>query len=76
MIDETPIGTVAEIEGRPHWIDRTARLLDVPRTSYITLSYVAMFEEWKRRTGSSAEEMTFAGVGHSKKSADKPETQP
>jgi len=67
VIDETPIGTVAEIEGRPRWIDRTARLLDVPRTSYITLSYAAMFEEWKRRTGSAAQEMTFAAVGVAEK---------
>jgi adenylate cyclase class 2 len=63
VIDETPIGTVAEIEGRPRWIDRTAKLLGIPRTSYITVSYGAMFEEWKRRTGSPAKEMTFAAVG-------------
>ena len=63
VVDETPIGTVAEIEGRPRWIDRTARLLGIPRSSYITLSYVAMFDEWKRRTGSPAEEMTFEAVG-------------
>ena len=62
VIDETPIGTVAEIEGPPRWIDRTARLLGVPPTSYITLSYGAMFEEWRRRTGSAAQEMTFAAV--------------
>ena len=62
VIDETPIGTVAEIEGRPRWIDRTARQLGIPRTSYITLSYGAMFEEWKVRTGSAAKEMTFAAV--------------
>ncbi len=67
VIDETPIGIVAEIEGRPRWIDRTAKLLDVPRTSYITLSYGAMFDEWKRGTGSSAEEMTFAAVGVAEK---------
>jgi len=67
VIDETPIGTVAEIEGRPRWIDRTAKLLGVPPTSYITLSYGAMFEEWKRRTGSPAEEMTFAAVGGAEK---------
>lgn len=63
VIDETPIGTVAEIEGRPRWIDRTARLLGIPQTSYITLSYGAMFDEWKSRTGSPAQEMTFATVG-------------
>ena len=69
VIDETPIGTVAEIEGRPRWIDRTARLLDVPQSSYITLSYGAMFEEWKLRTGSPAEDMTFAAVGGAEKGA-------
>jgi adenylate cyclase class 2 len=62
VIDETPIGTAAEIEGRPRWIDRTAKLLGIPQTSYITLSYVAMFEQWKRRTGSPAQEMTFTAV--------------
>ena len=62
VIDETPIGIVAEIEGSPRWIDRTARQLGIPRSSYITLSYGAMFEEWKRRTGNAAEEMTFAAV--------------
>jgi adenylate cyclase class 2 len=67
VIDETPIGTVAEIEGQPRWIDRTARRLGIPPTSYLTLSYGAMFEEWKRRTGSSAQEMTFVAIGGAKK---------
>jgi adenylate cyclase, class 2 len=62
VIDETPIGTVAEIEGPPRWIDRTARRLGIPQSSYITLSYGAMFEQWKRRTRSPAKEMTFAAV--------------
>lgn len=70
VIDETPIGNVAEIEGHPRWIDRTARLLGIPRSGYITLSYGAMFEEWKRRTGSSAQEMTFAAVGSLKKKTE------
>jgi len=63
VIDETPIGTVAEIEGQARWIDRTARVLGIPQSSYITLSYGAMFDEWKRRTGSPATDMTFAAVG-------------
>jgi adenylate cyclase, class 2 len=67
VIDETPIGTVAEIEGRPRWIDQTAKQLGIARSNYITLSYGAMFEEWKRRTGSSAREMTFADVGGRRK---------
>ena len=65
VIDETPIGTVAEIEGRPRWIDRTARRLGIPPSAYITLSYGALFEEWRHRTGSRAQEMTFAAVGRS-----------
>jgi len=67
VIDETPIGTVAEIEGPPRWIDRAARRLGIPRSRYITLSYGAMFEEWKRRTGNRAREMTFAAVGGTRK---------
>jgi adenylate cyclase class 2 len=63
VIDETPIGTVAEIEGRPRWIDRIGKLLGIPPTDYITLSYGALFEEWRRRTGSPALDMTFAAVG-------------
>jgi len=62
VVDETPLGTVAEIEGWPRWIDRTARRLGIPSRDYITLSYGAMFEEWKQRTGSAAREMTFAAV--------------
>jgi adenylate cyclase class 2 len=65
VIDETPIGTVAEVEGQPRWIDQTARRLGIPSSSYITLSYGAMFEEWRKRTGSSATDMTFAAVRRS-----------
>ncbi|MFB3917325.1 MAG: class IV adenylate cyclase [Terriglobales bacterium] len=62
VVDETPIGNVAEIEGPPRWIDRTARTLGVSRAEYITKNYAQMFEEWKQRTGSKAKEMTFAAV--------------
>ena len=62
LVDETPIGNVAEIEGAPGWIDRTARALGVSPRDYITDSYVAMFFAWKARAGSRAEEMTFRAV--------------
>jgi len=62
VIDETPIGIVAEIEGQARWIDRTARQLGISREDYITLSYGALFEEWKQRSGGSARNMTFAEV--------------
>lgn len=60
VIDQTPIGNFAEIEGPPRWIDRIARTLGVSRTDYITLSYAPLFFEWKHRTGSAAKEMTFS----------------
>jgi adenylate cyclase class 2 len=63
VIDETPIGNYGEIEGPPEWIDRTARTLGVAEKEYITLNYVALFLEWKKRSRSKAKEMTFREVG-------------
>jgi adenylate cyclase class 2 len=62
VLDETPIGQVAEIEGKPRWIDATAKQLGVSRAQYITQNYAAMFFEWKAKTGSPAEEMTFKAI--------------
>jgi adenylate cyclase, class 2 len=64
--DETPIGNFAEIEGPSQWIDLLAGMLGVTLADYITDSYAALFFDWKRRTGSPAEEMTFEGVRSSK----------
>lgn len=66
VLDETPIGNVAEIEGAPRWIDRTAKKLGVKATDYITASYATLFFDWKAGTGSAAEEMTFKSVGKRK----------
>ncbi len=62
VIDETPIGNFGEIEGPAEWIDATAERLGVARGEYITQSYGALFLEWKKQTGSAADEMTFAAV--------------
>jgi adenylate cyclase class 2 len=62
VVDKTPIGDFGEIEGSARWIDRTAKALGIPRENYITQTYAPMFFEWKRRTGSKAEEMTFRAV--------------
>ncbi len=59
VVDRTPLGHVAEIEGKSRWIDRTARALGVERKDYITKSYAELFFDWKRRTRSKAENMTF-----------------
>ena len=65
LLDETPIGNLAEIEGAPRWIDRTAKKLGVAPGEYITASYAGLFFDWKARTGSAAEEMTFRAVRRS-----------
>jgi adenylate cyclase class 2 len=62
VLDETPIGSYAELEGPPHWIDRTAKRLGVTRDEYITDNYAGLFWAWKNRTDSTAEEMTFRAV--------------
>ncbi|MGE5204321.1 MAG: class IV adenylate cyclase [Chlamydiota bacterium] len=63
VLDHTPIGDLAEIEGPPEWIDRTAERLGVAPNHYITKNYAELFQEWKRRTGSPAQAMTFAECG-------------
>lgn len=63
VIDETPLGVYAEIEGPEDWINRTAAALGVDPSEYINLSYGRLFEEWKERTGSSAVDLTFEAIG-------------
>jgi adenylate cyclase class 2 len=62
VIDETPIGNFAEIEGEPGWIDDVAARLHVGEGQYITGSYADLFLAWKQKTASAAEHMTFAAV--------------
>lgn len=63
VLDDTPIGDVAEIEGSARWIDRTAKLLGVAQSDYITKSYAELFFEWKRRYKRKAMNMTFRECG-------------
>jgi len=46
MVDETPVGVFLELEGTPHWIDRTARSLGFDEDAYITASYGRLYLEW------------------------------
>jgi adenylate cyclase class 2 len=59
VLDRTPIGDIAEIEGQPRWIDQTARELGVKPSEYITKSYAELFFDWKRRYKQKALNMTF-----------------
>lgn len=62
VVDETPIGNFAELEGAPAWIDRAAGRLGVERERYITLSYGRLFDLWREEHGASAQDLTFAAV--------------
>ena len=63
VIDETPIGNFAEIEGPAEWIDAIARDLGIRQQDYITETYAGLFFTWKKQTGSKAPEMTFEAIG-------------
>jgi adenylate cyclase class 2 len=62
VIDETPIGNFAELEGAPEWIDRTAARLGVDRKAYLTLSYGRLFEQWCAEHNCPANDLTFEAV--------------
>jgi len=62
VVDHTPIGDFCEVEGKPRWIDATAKTLGVGREDYITKNYATLFAEWKQQTRSKSQEMTFKAV--------------
>ncbi len=64
VLDETPIGTWAELEGEPGWIDATLAALGVAPDTCTVESYGALFLRWKEQTGSPAENLTFAEAGY------------
>jgi adenylate cyclase class 2 len=62
VVDETPIGNYAELEGSAEWIDRAAARLGIEPAQYITLSYGRLFDLWRAEHHSAAEELTFAAL--------------
>ena len=62
VIDETPIGTYAELEGPTAWIDQTLAVLNIDPATCLTDSYGKLFLDWKQRTASEAEHLTFAEI--------------
>ncbi len=62
VVDETPIGNYAELEGEPDWIDRTAATLGIDPARHLTLSYGRLFDIWREEHHSSAQDLTFAAV--------------
>jgi adenylate cyclase class 2 len=64
VVDHTPIGDFCEIEGKPRWIDSTAKKLGVRPADYITKNYATLFAEWRQEHSSPATEMTFKALKH------------
>ena len=62
VVDETPIGNYAELEGPADWIDGAAARLGLTQSDYITLSYGRLFERWCAEHNSTANDLTFAAV--------------
>ncbi len=66
VVDHTPIGDFCEIEGKPRWIDATAKKLGVSHEDYITKNYATLFAEWKQENKSPATDMTFRAIENRK----------
>lgn len=62
VLDETPLGVFAELEGPPEWIDEMLDRLSISRERCSTESYGKLFERWKEETGSEATDLTFDQV--------------
>ncbi len=62
VLDETPIGVWAELEGAPEWIDSMLERLGVASSQCSTESYGTLFLSWKEATGSPAENLTFEEI--------------
>ena len=62
VLDETPIGIFAELEGPEEWIDTISARLGLDESALMTLSYGRLFEQWRQQTGSTATDLTFASI--------------
>ncbi len=69
VIDETPIGDYAELEGSSAWIDRIAARLGIDHSQYITLSYGRLFEAWQQQHPGAGDDLTFEAVSRANASA-------
>jgi adenylate cyclase class 2 len=58
-LDETPIGTFAELEGPTAAIDRAAQKLGHSRREFVLKSYLALYLEECRRLGKEPRDMVF-----------------
>jgi len=59
-LDETPVGTFLELEGRPAAIDRVARTLGYSLSDYIRVTYWDLYAADRRRRRLPLKNMVFA----------------
>jgi len=62
VVDETPIGDFAELEGTAEWIDRAAARIGVDHSDYLTLSYGRLFDLWREQHQCAANDLTFEAI--------------
>jgi len=62
VVDETPIGNYAELEGDGDWIDQASERLGIDPAQHLTLSYGRLFEHWRLKYPDSPEELTFENI--------------
>ena len=60
LVDETPIGGYAELEGPREAIDAFAKRIGKEPSDYIASSYRGLYEDWCRRRGVPFGDMVFA----------------
>ena len=59
-LDETPIGTFAELEGPAQAIDRAANELGYSKTDYVLKNYLVLYMEDCRKKGTQPNSMVFS----------------
>jgi adenylate cyclase class 2 len=62
VLDQTPIGIYAELEGDPAWIDESLQKLGIDPETCTTDSYGKLFQKWRDRTNSPIEHLTFGEI--------------
>ena len=58
-IDETPIAVYLELEGAEEWIDSTAARLGFRAADFLTVSYAALYCEYRGQHPEAPADMTF-----------------
>jgi adenylate cyclase class 2 len=59
-LDETPIGTLVELEGPSRAIDRAAKTLGFSKQDYVVANYFVLYRDECRRRGEKPGDMLFA----------------